>query len=185
MAINVIQGFNPSTVEPIDSRQLVADQTARYSIAGFNAYDGMIVYQQDTKVLWVLTDVREIDNVDGWTQVGSGGSSVKQFDGLITDNKGTIELINLYDPEGWVPIISGTAGQYQIDFRTPVLSQNKTHVQISAGLDSGVSPEVIVTWAFDYSNGPTRFINLYTYLVGTGIEGELIKNASITVKVYP
>jgi hypothetical protein len=141
----------------------------------------MIVYQQDTKVLWVLTDKREIDNVDGWTQVGS---SVKQFDGLITDNKGTIELINLYDSEGWAPIISGTAGQYQIDFKSQVLTQNKTHVQISAGLDLNVNPEVIVTWTFDYSNDPTRFINLYTYLVGTGIEGELIKNASITVKVY-
>jgi hypothetical protein len=74
MAINVIQGYNPSTTEPIDSRQLVANQATRYTITTFNAYNGLIVYQEDTKVLWVLNDITNIGNSNGWSQVGGGGT---------------------------------------------------------------------------------------------------------------
>jgi len=188
MAYNIIQGFNPSTTEPIDSRQLVTNQNARYSIAAFNAYNGMIVYQQDTRVLWVLTDIVKIGNSEGWSQIGSSVSSIKQFDGLITVNKGTPSLISLYDPENWTPTISTiSAGRYQIDFgvNSP-LASDKTHIQISAGIDPDTNPEVITWWEFDYGGGtPTRRINLYTYAIGTGLDHNLIRNASITVKVYP
>jgi hypothetical protein len=183
MAINIIQGYNPSTTEPIDSRQLVADKATRFAILAFNAYNGMIVYQQDTKALWILTDIAEIGNDNGWSVVG-GGSGVPQFDGLITADKDTCSLITLYDPEDWDPIITGTAGQYQIDFKSNVLLEDKTHVQISAGINPSLTQEIIVTWAFDYAGNPRRVINIYAYKVGTGFADDLLINASITVKVY-
>jgi hypothetical protein len=74
MAINIIQGYNPSTTEPIDSRQTIANQVNRYAIPYYNAYDGMIVYQNDTQVLWVLTDVTNISNSNGWTSLGVSAS---------------------------------------------------------------------------------------------------------------
>jgi len=188
MAINIIQGFNPSTTEPIDSRQLVANSASRFDIATFNAYEGMIVYQQDTKALWVLTNIAAISGSGGWSPVGSGSaapsSGYKQFDGLITTDQATLSLIILYDPESWVPTITPvTTGTYQIDFglSTPLVG-NRTHVQISAGINPAVNPEVTISWAFD-SVSPTRYINLYTF-GEKNLANSLLKNASITVKVY-
>jgi hypothetical protein len=118
------------------------------------------------------------------TVTNAGAAYTARYDGLITNDKGTSNLINLYDSEVWTPTISTiSAGQYQIDFKSQVLTQNKTHVQISAGRNLDYNPEVIFTWAFDAIE-PRQYINLYTYLVGTGLQNDLIKNASITVKVY-
>jgi len=190
MTINVIQGFNPSTTEPIDSRQLVANSASRFDIAAFNAYNGMIVYQQDTKELFVLTNRDAITGSSGWSQVGSGSAApavgYKQFDGLITTEENKLDIINLYDPEGWNPIItSGSTGTYLIDFGSTVLSDNKTHVQISAGISpTAPGTDVIVTWAFDYAGEPRQYINLYTFQ-NKELKDYLLRNASITVKVYP
>jgi hypothetical protein len=74
MAITTPSGFKITSTEPVDSRQTVADQTSRYTISPFNAYNGMIVYQQDTQVLWVLIDITNIGNSNGWSQVGGGGT---------------------------------------------------------------------------------------------------------------
>jgi hypothetical protein len=189
MAINIIQGFNPSTTEPIDSRQLVANSASRFDIATFNAYEGMIVYQQDTKVLWVLTDIAAISGSGGWSPVGSGSTApaagYDQFDGLITTEENKLGIINLYDPEGWNPIItSGSTGTYLIDFRSPVLRQNLTHVQISAGISpTAPGADVIVAWAFDYAGDPRQYINLYTFQ-NKALKDYLLLNTSITVKVY-
>lgn len=190
MAINIIQGYNPSTTEPIDSRQLVANQAARYAIATFNAYNGMIVYQQDTKALWVLTNTTAISGSSGWTQVGAGsGSSIPQYDGLITTHGDPPELQTLYDPEGWDPSITAnaTAGIYRISFPSSTLTAGRTHVQISAGIVPDSNIPVLVDWEFD-STYPNTMINFYTY-TNSGKEfvlaGNLLERASITVKVYP
>ena len=73
MAINIIQGYNPSTTEPMDSRTVVASAAARYAIASFNAYEGLVVYQTDTNEVWILTDTANIGNSSGWTQIPTGG----------------------------------------------------------------------------------------------------------------
>ena len=75
MAINTIQGFNPSTTEPIDSRTVVADSGARFGIPIYNAYEGLLVFQKDTNELYSLIDTGSISSNAGWTLVGSGGSS--------------------------------------------------------------------------------------------------------------
>ena len=95
MAINIIQGYAPSTTEPIDSRQTTTNQTSRYAIPSFNAYNGMIVYQNDTQVLWVLIDINNIDNSAGWQQVGSGAGDVG-FGGTIGTT--TSEILFSVDP---------------------------------------------------------------------------------------
>jgi hypothetical protein len=41
MAINTIQGYAPSTTEPIDSRIIKANASARLAIPAFNAYKGL------------------------------------------------------------------------------------------------------------------------------------------------
>jgi hypothetical protein len=76
MAYTTIQGYAPSTTEPIDSRQLVATQAARFAIAAFNAYNGLIVFQQSDSTIWVLIDITNIANGGGWSQVGGSGGWV-------------------------------------------------------------------------------------------------------------
>ena len=75
MALNIIQGYTPSTTEPIDSRFVAADSASRYSIPSFGAYNGLIVYQEDTKVSWVLTEKTRIDKDEGWTALGASSST--------------------------------------------------------------------------------------------------------------
>lgn len=72
MAINTIQGFNPSTTEPIDSRVTVANETARLAFATFNVYEGLVVYQEDTDELYVLNDAANPDQTSSWSTVGGG-----------------------------------------------------------------------------------------------------------------
>ena len=72
MAINTIQGFNPSTTEPKDSRVTVANETARLAFATFNVYEGLVVYQEDTDELYVLNDAANPDQTSSWSTVGGG-----------------------------------------------------------------------------------------------------------------
>ena len=74
MAINTIQGFNPSTTEPIDSRTVVADSGARFGIPIYNAYEGLLVFQKDTNELYSLIDTGSISSNAGWTLVGAGST---------------------------------------------------------------------------------------------------------------
>ena len=74
MALNILQGYSPDTPEPIDSRFVAVDSASRYAIPSFGAYNGLLVYQQDTQVLWVLIDINNISNSNGWSQVGGGGT---------------------------------------------------------------------------------------------------------------
>lgn len=79
MALNIIQGYTPSTVEPIDSRFVRADQAARYAINAFDAYDGLVVYQSDTKQLYVLVDKTNIGNSTGWQTIQNSASASAAF----------------------------------------------------------------------------------------------------------
>jgi len=69
MAINTIQGFNPSTTEPIDSRTVVADSGSRFGIPIYNAYEGLLVFQKDTNELYSLIDTGSISSNGGWQLV--------------------------------------------------------------------------------------------------------------------
>jgi len=84
MAINTIQGFNPSTTEPIDSRTVVADSGARFGIPIYNAYEGLLVFQKDTNELYSLIDTGSISSNGGWQLVGSGAGSTYMATGSVT-----------------------------------------------------------------------------------------------------
>ncbi len=75
MAIILPSGFNITNVDPIDARFTVSDQTARLGFSAANVYEGLVVYQQDTNELYVLTNTGSYNSTGGWTLVGSGGSS--------------------------------------------------------------------------------------------------------------
>ena len=75
MAIILPSGFNITNVDPIDARFSVSNQTARLGFSAANVYEGLVVYQQDTNELYVLTDTGSYNSTGGWTLVGSGGSS--------------------------------------------------------------------------------------------------------------
>jgi len=108
MAINIIQGYNPSTNEPIDSRLVKADATARYNIATYESYNGLLVYQKDTKELYTLVDTGSIGNSAGWQLVGlnintgsfaTTGSNIFKGNQIIT---GSINITGTYN--GYRPL---------------------------------------------------------------------------------
>ena len=67
MATSVQSGFTIGNIEPVDARFTVANESARLGFAEDNVYEGLIVYQQDTDELYVLTDVANWNQTSGWT----------------------------------------------------------------------------------------------------------------------
>ena len=75
MAIILPSGFNITNVDPIDSRFTVSNESARLGFSAANVYEGLVVYQQDTNELYVLTSTGSYNSNAGWTLVGSGAGS--------------------------------------------------------------------------------------------------------------
>ena len=60
--------FRIQADEPIDSRFVLEDEAARFAYPTGALYEGLLVYQIDTKVLWTLIDVSNKDNTSGWSR---------------------------------------------------------------------------------------------------------------------
>ena len=75
MAIILPSGFIITNVDPVDSRITVADQTTRLSFSTANVYEGLVVYQQDTNELYVLTNPASPSVAGSWQLVGSNINS--------------------------------------------------------------------------------------------------------------
>ena len=60
--------FRIQAAEPIDSRFVLEDEAARFAYPTGALYEGLLVYQIDTKVLWTLIDVSNKDNASGWSR---------------------------------------------------------------------------------------------------------------------
>lgn len=73
MAIILPGGFNITNNEPVDARITVADQSARLGLSSANAYEGLIVFQQDVNELYVLLDPSDPSNSSNWALVASAG----------------------------------------------------------------------------------------------------------------
>lgn len=69
MAIILPNGFQITSIEPVDSRFTVADEAARLSFSRANVYEGLTVYQQSTDELYILTDVNLHDSAAGWRNI--------------------------------------------------------------------------------------------------------------------
>jgi len=91
MAIILPGGFQITNNEAVDSRVSVADQSARLGFSAANVYEGLLVYQQDTDEIYVLTNTSDPTDNDNWKKIypvasmtGSfSGSFTGSFDGLI------------------------------------------------------------------------------------------------------
>ena len=84
MAIILPSGFNITNVDPIDARFSVSNQTARLGFSAANVYEGLVVYQQDTNELYVLTNTGSYNSTGGWTLVNSGAGSTFMATGSVT-----------------------------------------------------------------------------------------------------
>jgi hypothetical protein len=96
MAIILPSGFNITNVDPIDARFSVSNQAARLGFSAANVYEGLVVYQQDTNELYVLTDTGSYNLNAGWTLVGAGAGGTFIATGSVTasvDVSGDIFII--------------------------------------------------------------------------------------------
>ena len=66
--IDFLNTFRIQADEPIDSRFVLADEAARFSYPTGALYEGLIVYQLDTKVLWTLVDKNASSEASGWSR---------------------------------------------------------------------------------------------------------------------
>jgi len=76
MPIILPSGFNITNTDPIDARFTVANQAARYALAPANIYLGLLVYQQDVQLTFLLVNTANVANASGWQVLITGGSSI-------------------------------------------------------------------------------------------------------------
>ena len=144
MAIILPSGFNITNVDPIDARFSVSNQTARLGFSAANVYEGLVVYQQDTNELYVLTNTGSYNSTGGWTLVGSGAGSTFMATGSVTssvDVSGDIFIIRSasYNPftvsgTGLTTISGSAANLFLIKNASnqPVLTVSQSGVVILA-----------------------------------------------------
>ena len=56
MAVAIGVGFIVDSNEPLDNRMVVENEVARLAIPWYNRYEGLLVYQKDTNLLFVCND---------------------------------------------------------------------------------------------------------------------------------
>lgn len=136
MATNIGAGFNPSTQEPIDSRIIAANASARLAIPWFKSYKGLLVFQQDTKELYVCVDPGAAGVSDpAWEIVNSTSSS---GGGVIFPFTGSAAISGSFDVHG--PVIIGTPPtnldstkdlQVSHSLVSPIISASYIHSEIN------------------------------------------------------
>ena len=76
MPIILPSGFQITNTDPVDARFTVTNQAARYALAPANIYLGLLVYQQDVQLTFLLVDTANVANASGWQILITGGSSI-------------------------------------------------------------------------------------------------------------
>jgi hypothetical protein len=99
MAIILPSGFNILNNEPVDARITLADETTRYALSSANVYEGLIVFQQDSNTIWVLTDTSNVGNSNGWSQLQIGSISSNLPSGVVSSSQ-QIEDYNIFATTG-------------------------------------------------------------------------------------
>tara|TARA_R100000951_G_C2624791_1_gene175648 strand:+ start:772 stop:1299 length:528 start_codon:yes stop_codon:yes gene_type:complete len=91
MPYTLPQGFQIGNTDPIDSRITVANAAARKGFSTANVFEGLIVYQQDTDELYVLTDPANVSQDSAWNEIGSGGGTniINPGDNRVLTSDGT------------------------------------------------------------------------------------------------
>ena len=108
MATSIQAGFQIGNIEPVDARFTVANESERLGFAPDNVYNGLVVYQQDTQQIYVLTDANNSNQNSSWRQIDTLKSSVRYYgavgDGVTNDYTAISESLsnntNIYFPSG-------------------------------------------------------------------------------------
>ena len=101
MGITLQTGFNVQS-GPIDDRFVVANKTARYNLNSLVVYEGLTAYQTDTDQLFVLKDVTNKGNDNGWIEITNQNSF--PFDGNAVIS-GSLEFFNHPISTSIIPLI--------------------------------------------------------------------------------
>ena len=92
MFFDLLNGFRINGDFPIDSRFVVADEIARFSIPAGALYAGLLTFQEDNETWYGLKDISQANNAAGWDSIdGDRITSIDQSADLLTI---TIELSN-------------------------------------------------------------------------------------------
>lgn len=73
MPYTLPQGFRIGNTDPIDARIIVADATERKGFSVNNVFEGLTVYETGSGDYFILTDITNWNNDNGWTQIALGG----------------------------------------------------------------------------------------------------------------
>jgi hypothetical protein len=149
MATNIGAGFNPSTQEPIDSRIIAANAAARLAIPWYKSYKGLLVFQQDTKELYVCIDpgAEGISN-PAWEIVNSAGTP----GGSVFPFTGSAAISGSFEVHG--PTIIGTPPenldttkdlQVSHSLFSPIVSASYVHSNIDLFASVITSSQVAIT----------------------------------------
>lgn len=205
MAINTIQGYAPSTTEPIDSRIIKANASARLAIPTFDAYKGLLVYQQDTSELYVCNNPANPSLAASWakifTSTGTSGSYSGSFQGsgagLSNIPAGSIVGLNLTqiatsnitasvtDSSNIFTVTSASQAVFNISSQG-ILSGSGTNLfDIPASGITGLNLSQIATGSVSASvntgNTSFRIVSSSTTLVSSNSDGRLIVSKSVNV----
>ena len=138
MAIILPSGFNILNNEPVDARITLADQTARYALSSANVYEGLIVFQQDSNTVWVLTDTVNVGNENGWTQLQIGSVSSNLPSGVVSGSSQlTGSLVDLISTQ----TISGTKTFNNINVNG---TASFAFIQSATGSSTSIGEAVII-----------------------------------------
>ena len=69
--LDILNGYRVNGDFPIDSRFIAADEAARLGAPAGSYYEGLWVYQEDTNTVYVLTDLANAGNANGWMEFAS------------------------------------------------------------------------------------------------------------------
>ena len=178
MAIILPSGFNITNVDPIDSRFTVSNQAARLGFSAANVYEGLVVYQQDTSELYVLTSIGSYNLNAGWSLVGSNvptGSFATTGSNTFTGD--IIIQGNLTAQQGVTGSLFGTAS----NATNAINATTASFVQIIAGQGISVSGMVVtanVRTVNGVSPDGTGNIPLSLGTVLTGTSASLVVSSS-------
>jgi hypothetical protein len=163
MAIVLPGGFLITNNEPADARISVANQAARLGFSINNVYPGLVVYQQDTQELYVLTDASNPSQLSSWTTISGvdtsifaiTGSNIFKGDQTITGSLFITGSINLFDGKllgtsSYSDTASYVNPLYQTVFITGALEINQTGTSALNINSSSIN-------IFSVSDGITKF----------------------------
>ena len=140
MSAEIIVGFSPSTVEPIDSRLVAVDANDRLSRRTYNCNEGLLVFQQDTDELYACIDPSNPSLDSSWMLV-SGGNTASFFSTTEIVKSGSLTIVenntinNAFTVEGGTTLISNsiTNTALTVEGATTIVNNNNTALTIEGG----------------------------------------------------